>query len=122
VSAPFESIDHIQLAMPRGLEQEARGFYAGILGMAEIPKPPELRERGGVWFQSGTVALHLGADPDFRPATKAHPALRCTDYAALVRRLEKHGVVILHDERLIDGKAHCYVADPFGNRLELMQS
>ncbi|MGA8606234.1 MAG: hypothetical protein WB616_05030, partial [Candidatus Sulfotelmatobacter sp.] len=72
-SASFITIDHVQLAMPPGGEQKARDFYEGLLGMKEIPKPPELAKRGGCWFESGGVQLHLGVESDFRPAKKAHP-------------------------------------------------
>src|SRR6187551_1552795 len=68
------AIDHVQLAMPAGGEDRARAFYAGILGLAEVPKPPPLAPRGGCWFESDTVKVHLGVEPDFQPATKAHPA------------------------------------------------
>lgn len=122
LKAPFKSIDHVQLAMPRGSEGQARAFYAGVLGMSEVAKPPELRERGGVWFQSGNVFLHLGVAEDFHPATKAHPAFGCVDYAALVERLRSHRIAIALDDRLIEGRAHCYIADPFGNRLELIDA
>ncbi len=108
--------------MPPGKEDEARGFYGGLLGMTEIPKPPPLLMRGGVWFGSASVLLHLGVDPEFRGATKAHPAFRCTDYAALVERLRKSGIEIARDEHLVNGREHCYIADPFGNRLELIAS
>ncbi len=108
--------------MPRGGEERAREFYIEALGMSEIPKPPELRSRGGAWFQSGGVALHLGVDDEFRPATKAHPALRCGGYDALLQRLRSHDVEIEPDERLIEGCRHCYIADPFGNRIELVES
>ncbi|MFY9886495.1 MAG: VOC family protein [Candidatus Cybelea sp.] len=118
---PFKSIDHIQLAMPAGMESKARFFYGELLGMSEIPKPPKLAARGGVWFQSDTVFVHVGADLDFRPALKAHPAFVCSDYAALVQRLRSQGVEILDDERLADGRRHCYAADPFGNRIELIE-
>ena len=30
-------IDHVQLAMPKGREGRARGFYGEVLGMKEIP-------------------------------------------------------------------------------------
>ena len=41
------AIKHIQLAMPPGREEEARAFYAGLLGMAGVPKPAHLAARGG---------------------------------------------------------------------------
>ena len=67
-------LDHVQLAMPAGEEEAARRFYVGLLGLTEVPKPAEQRRRGGCWFEAGTVRVHLGVDPDFRPARKAHPA------------------------------------------------
>jgi hypothetical protein len=76
---PFVEIDHVQLAMPTGGEGAARHFFCDLLEMREITKPPELARRGGCWFASGEVQLHLGVEVDFRPARKAHPALRCRD-------------------------------------------
>nr|MBA3912332.1 glyoxalase [Terriglobales bacterium] len=68
---PFSAIDHVQLAMPSGAEDQARRFYRDLLGMTEIPKPPELAKNGGVWFQSGNAQIHLGVEANFRPARKA---------------------------------------------------
>jgi len=89
--------------------------------MMEVPKPPELAKRGGCWFRSGTVQLHLGVEPDFRAARKAHPALRCSDYDALVARLRAAGVEIKTDDT-IPAVRRCHVFDPFGNRIELIRS
>jgi hypothetical protein len=80
------ALDHVQLAMPPGGEAAARAFYVGVLGLVEIPKPAELEGRGGVWFGVEGVELHLGVDPDFRPARKAHPGLRVTGLPALCPR------------------------------------
>ena len=118
---PFSSIDHVQLAMPEGREDRARRFYVSVLGMSELRKPPELLSRGGVWFQSGEVFLHLGVEAEFRAAKKAHPAFRCCDYDALLQRLQSHEIVISIEKDLIERSRHCYVADPFGNRLELIE-
>jgi catechol 2,3-dioxygenase-like lactoylglutathione lyase family enzyme len=117
--APFAAIDHVQLAMPGGEEEGARRFYCDLLGMAEIPKPPKLAKRGGCWFASGAVQLHLGVEEDFRAAKKAHPALRCLDYAGLTSRLRAAGVETTEDEG-IPGVRRCHVFDPFGNRIELI--
>ncbi len=113
-------IDHVQLAMPAGREQEARAFYCGLLGIPERAKPPELARRGGVWFESASVKLHLGIEGDFRPARKAHPALLVRDLSALVARLREAGIAVVDDEAL-PGHDRVYVDDPFGNRLELME-
>jgi len=116
---PFAAIDHVQLAMPAGEEERARRFYRELLGMAEIPKPLELAKRGGCWFASGGVQLHLGVEEDFRAAKKAHPALRCHDYTGLTSRLRAAGVAAKEDES-IPGVRRCHVFDPFGNRIELI--
>jgi catechol 2,3-dioxygenase-like lactoylglutathione lyase family enzyme len=105
--------------MPRGEETAARSFYVDIVGMTEVAKPPDLAARGGCWFASGNVQLHLGVEDDFRPARKAHPALRCSDLGALARRLREHGVEV-HEDTAIPGTDRAFIADPFGNRIELI--
>lgn len=117
--APFTRIDHVQLAMPAGQEYEARRFYGEVPGLDEVAKPEALAQRGGAWFRSGGVTLHL-VDADFRAAKKAHPAFRCTDYAELLAHLAERGVTIVADDIPFEGRAHYYIADPFGNRLELI--
>src|ERR1700760_2859518 len=86
-------IDHVQVAAPAGCEPAARGFYGELLGLAELPKPPELRSRGGVWFAVGSQQLHVGVEADFAPARKAHPALRVAPHelARLAARLATAG-------------------------------
>jgi len=113
------AIDHVQLAMPPGGEDRARAFYAGILGLAEVPKPPPLAPRGGCWFESDTVKVHLGVEPDFQPATKAHPAFVVAGLRELVVRCRQDGHHVI--EEPLPGYARVYVDDPFGNRLELME-
>ena len=112
-------IDHVQLAMPIGGEDDARRFYAGLLEIPERPKPGDLAKRGGVWFENGAVKIHLGVEADFRPAQKAHPALLVRGLDALVVRLRRAGVTVTDDQ--LSGYLRVYVSDPFGNRLELME-
>ncbi|HZR66185.1 MAG TPA: VOC family protein [Terriglobales bacterium] len=119
VKPPFTSIDHVQLAMPPGREDDARAFYSGVLGMIEIAKPPELAKRGGCWFESGAVQIHLGVEKEFRPAKKAHPALKCAGYEDLVARLRREGIEVVEPDD-IPGVRRCHVHDSFGNRIELI--
>jgi catechol 2,3-dioxygenase-like lactoylglutathione lyase family enzyme len=121
VNLPFSSIDHVQLAMPGGREEKARKFYAELLGMREIPKPGELLKRGGCWFESGPVQVHLGVETEFQPAKKAHPALTCTDYDGLVAKLRAAGVEVTEPDD-IPRVRRCHMHDPFGNRIELVSA
>ncbi|MFD7164228.1 VOC family protein [Streptomyces violascens] len=114
------AVDHVQLAAPPGSEPQLRTYYADILGMTEIPKPPVLAARGGCWFQYGPVQLHLGIEEDFRPAKKAHPGLRVTSIEAYARRLEERGAKVVRDDSL-PGHRRFYSEDPVGNRLEFLE-
>ena len=107
--------------MPPGGEDRARAFYTGVLGMTEVPKPPVLAGRGGAWFGAGAAQLHLGVEHDFRPARKAHPALRVSGLAEMLDGCRAAGFDTSPGERL-DGRERAYVHDPFGNRIELIES
>jgi catechol 2,3-dioxygenase-like lactoylglutathione lyase family enzyme len=114
-------LDHVQLAAPPGCEDEARWFYSDLLGLEEIRKPEPLQARGGAWFQLGRGQLHIGVEDPFRPARKAHPALRVPPdrLDALAARLSKADVAVRWDAEL-PGVRRFYVEDPWGNRLELL--
>ena len=112
-------LHHVQLAMPSGQEEAAERFYEGLLGLPRVAKPAGLAAEGA-WFESGLLRVHLGVDPDFRPAEKAHPGLLLDGLEDLVARLETGGVSVRWDEKL-EGYRRVFVSDPFGNRIELME-
>jgi catechol 2,3-dioxygenase-like lactoylglutathione lyase family enzyme len=114
-----ERLDHVQLAMPAGGEERATVFYEGLLGIPRVLKPPELEVRGGCWFERGTLRVHLGVEADFRPARKAHPALAASGLDELCAALEAAGHPVTRTED-VPGTPQWYVADPFGNRIELL--
>jgi hypothetical protein len=118
---PFLSIAHVQLAMPAGGEDTARRFFVELCGMTEVPKPAKIAQRGGCWFRSGSVELHLGVEQDFRPALKAHPALVCGNYDALIAKLKAANVVVKEDFEIPEIR-RSHIFDPFGNRIELIAS
>jgi catechol 2,3-dioxygenase-like lactoylglutathione lyase family enzyme len=111
-------LDHVQLACPPGAEDDARAFYGELLGLREIEKPEQLRSRGGVWFDCGPHQLHLGVEEDFRPARKAHPALRVASVSELQALAERLGDVRWDED--LPGFQRFYVHDPFGNRIEVL--
>jgi catechol 2,3-dioxygenase-like lactoylglutathione lyase family enzyme len=115
-------LDHVQVSAPAGGEESARRFYGGLVGLPEIAKPASLTVRGGVWFAAGEQALHVGIDPAFRPASRAHPAFRLEDGAALdalAGRLLEAGREVDWDHDL-PGERRFYSRDPFGNRIEFL--
>jgi catechol 2,3-dioxygenase-like lactoylglutathione lyase family enzyme len=114
-------IHHVQLAMPDGEEVDAIRFYAQTLGLTQVPKPPALSPRGGVWFISGELEVHLGVEDRFRPAVKAHPAILVRGLGKIRARIEEAGYKI-SDTVQIEGFDRVYVRDPFGNRLELIEA
>ena len=114
-------VHHVQLAMPADGEDDARRFYSGLLEIPEVQKPAELAKRGGAWFETSVVRVHLGVEADFRPAKKAHPGLLVQNLDSLVMRLRDAGYVVAGAEPMA-GYNHVYVYDPFGNRLELLEA
>ncbi|WP_320237249.1 glyoxalase [Cognatiyoonia sp. IB215182] len=113
------ALDHIQLALPAGSEDDLRAFYCDYLGMVEMPKPAPLAGRGGFWARAGQLEVHFGVDPDFHPARKAHPAFIVANLDDLARDLTDAGYAITWDMALPDVK-RCFTHDPVGNRIELI--
>jgi catechol 2,3-dioxygenase-like lactoylglutathione lyase family enzyme len=117
----IDGLDHLQLAMPRGREDEARSFYGRVLGLEEIPKPEALAGRGGVWFAlPGGQQLHLGVEEPFRAAAKAHPAFVSGNLDEAARVLAEAGFSVEWDNALAPRKRF-YSTDAFGNRLEFLE-
>ncbi len=114
------ALHHVQLAIPPQSEDSARAFYAGHLDLPEVEKPKVLAARGGLWFETGTVRLHLGIEDPFHPARKAHPAFTTHDLHALRKRLIAAGIDVT-DLSALPGLTRFYASDPFGNRLEFVQ-
>jgi catechol 2,3-dioxygenase-like lactoylglutathione lyase family enzyme len=112
-------LDHVQLAMPPGGEDEAEAFYSGILGFDRIVKPAPMAARGGCWFARGATSVHLGVEEDFRPARKAHPAFVVRDLPDLEAALAGAGLAVRPNPDREPGLG-AYVDDPFGNRIELI--
>jgi catechol 2,3-dioxygenase-like lactoylglutathione lyase family enzyme len=116
----ISGIDHVAVAAPPGSEEEARRFFSGVLGLEELPKPESQRRYGGAWFACGGQQLHVGIEPEFAPANRAHPAFSVDGaerLAAVAARLSAAGVEVRWDQEL-PGTARFYASDPWGNRLE----
>lgn len=117
----IRGLDHVQVVMPLGREAEARAFYTGVLGLREVEKPASLAARGGCWFEGPDMIIHVGAEVEFAPARRAHPALLVRDLAAARAHLAGAGAPLTPDDSLPDVRRF-YTADPFGNRIEFIQA
>jgi catechol 2,3-dioxygenase-like lactoylglutathione lyase family enzyme len=117
---PVLGLDHVQVAIPIGGETQAREFYSGILGFTEIEKPAAMAERKSIWFIAGPANLHLGIEPDFHPAKRAHPAFVVDTLDEIIAACDRAGLSTRPDTSC-NGFRRIHVSDPFGNRLELMQ-
>ncbi|MEZ5186623.1 MAG: barstar family protein [Candidatus Nanopelagicales bacterium] len=117
--APDFALDHVQVAIPEGSEQDARAYWVDLVGLSEVARPTESTARSGLWLSGDALNLHLGVDPDFRPARMAHPAIMVRDYEALADRLAAAGQFIEQTGDTID-QQRFHTNDPFGNRIEFI--
>lgn len=120
MAVTIKTLDHIQLAAPKGSEEKAKAFFSDVLGFYEIDKPEELKKRGGVWFKLGSIQVHIGIEDPFIPAKKAHPAFEVECIDELKAHLTEQAIAWKDDHKL-PGAKRIYVQDPFGNRLEFLQ-
>ncbi len=73
------------------------------------------------WLRAGTCELHLGVDPDFHTAAKAHPGFVVENLNALAERLRQAGYELKPDTPIAGRRQRLFTADPFGNRIELIE-
>jgi catechol 2,3-dioxygenase-like lactoylglutathione lyase family enzyme len=114
------AIDHVQIAVPKALEAECLAFYRHLLELPEIPKPEELRARGGAWFQLPNLQMHVGVDPEPSPRSKRHVCFLVPDLARARAEVVAKGVSI-EEESVAEGLSRFFIRDPAGNRIEIGQ-
>ena len=118
----ISGLDHVLIQAPPGCEVAAQEFFGAFLGLPELPKPPVLARRGGVWFAlPDGRQLHIGVTQDFVPTEKGHVALRCTDLDALMERAATHHIQLSPDTELAPLR-RVFLRDPWCNRLEILET
>lgn len=121
-------IDHVTVVV-KDLER-SRGFYVGVLGMEEVPRPgfgfP------GLWFQAGPSQIHLIEEhEESGPAGLArstgssvsrghHFAFEVADAMQTAGALSDMGVTLAAGpKQRPDGPTQLYIHDPDGHLVEL---
>lgn len=123
MSISVVSLEHVNVRVPPALEQETKVFYGSVLGLPEIPKPPELLGNGGAWFQLGPVQLHLSRDANaLNGGSKRHICFHVAKLEEAQQHLAAAGVEIIPDDQPIPGSPRFYVRDPGGNLIEIAES
>ena len=115
----FKRLDHVQLCIPFGAEEQARGFYSAVLGLEEIEKPDALKPNGGLWFQIADIQLHIGVE-DVQGKSKRHPAFEVEGLDEIRQHLLANSVRV-KEETAVPGMSRLSFFDPFDNRIELME-
>jgi catechol 2,3-dioxygenase-like lactoylglutathione lyase family enzyme len=113
-------IDHVQIAVPRAQEAECLAFYREVFEFRELPKPEELRGRGGAWFQIGALQMHIGVDPDPSPKSKRHICFLVEELATAKANVLSRGIAI-EEESVAEGLSRFFIRDPADNRIEIGQ-
>jgi catechol 2,3-dioxygenase-like lactoylglutathione lyase family enzyme len=113
-------LDHVQICIPVGAEDEARAFYTSLLGFTEIEKPEALKANGGLWYKVGDIELHIGVENRDGYNSKSHPAFEIENIEEVRSYLEEHGVKT-YDEKPIPNVVRFSFRDPFNNRIEFLE-
>jgi catechol 2,3-dioxygenase-like lactoylglutathione lyase family enzyme len=115
----IKRLDHVQLCIPFGEEEQARQFYTEVLGLEEIEKPDALKPNGGLWFQMADIQLHIGVE-NVQGKSKRHPAFEVEGLEQIREHLIEHRVRV-KDETPVPGLNRFSFFDPFDNRIEFME-
>ncbi|ERN41509.1 lactoylglutathione lyase [Rubidibacter lacunae KORDI 51-2] len=101
--------------------ERADRFYGRVLGLPCVPRPLNF---SGVWYQIGTLQLHLIVRDDYvqplenpeKWGRNPHLALAVDDLDAARTRLFEYGYEV---KPSASGRAALFVRDPDGNIVEL---
>ena|SRR5579859_3893613 len=115
----FLKLNHVQISIPPGQEEQARKFYKNILGLEEIDKPTQLKQNGGLWFNIANIQLHLGIEEN-QNRSKRHPAFEVENIDRIKEYLINNGIKIREEIQIPNMKRFSFF-DPFDNRIELME-
>ena len=113
-------LNHVNITVQPDQLEQARKFYVEMFGFLEIPRPAILKSKG-VWFQVGNQELHILLENNlYRKKTIAHVAYEVDNLDELLKKLSDAGVKSQVSLTLNNYRRY-KLADPFGNKVELME-
>jgi catechol 2,3-dioxygenase-like lactoylglutathione lyase family enzyme len=110
-------IDHVSVLITD--VERSRRFYGELLGLKEIAKPRTF-DFVVLWFQLGDTQLHLLLKEQADTVSARHFALRVADIQAARAHFAAHGIPT-RETTPIPGADRFFIADPDGNRIEIIQ-
>lgn len=110
-------LHHLTVTVPS--QAVAREFYGDVLGLTEIPIDP-IAASDTTWFRLGDLELHVTVEPE-QPRSRRHFAVEVDDLGALRDRIAAAGGEVDDRPPLAGFSRRCFVRDPAGNRLELLE-
>jgi catechol 2,3-dioxygenase-like lactoylglutathione lyase family enzyme len=117
-------LQHVGVTFPPGGEAAIRAFYTSVIGLAEIPVPDAVADRGWIWFGTRDPGIELHFIPsDLSPdrERRHHFCLQVESLAALRARLEGDGAEVKEPGGRIPGRDRLFTRDPVGNLVELLE-
>lgn len=113
----ISQIDHCSVLITN--VERSRHFYRDILGLQEINKPRTF-DFVAIWFDLGNMHIHLLLKDKPDAISPRHFALRVAD-AAVARAYFRERDIPMQETTLIHGADRFFIADPDGNRIEIIQ-
>lgn len=126
-----ETLHHVAISVTD--LARSKDFYANVLGLEEIPRPPF--PFAGAWFRVGNRELHLivASDPTLRvgkPVTlqDGHFAIRVSSFKGAIAHLESKGCSVDSNEpgrsmrvnpSSVTGYPQIHMLDPDRNIVEI---
>ncbi len=115
------AVNHVQITIPEGCEEEARNFYCDFLGLEVVEKPEPLRKNGGFWLSIPPIQVHVGIENGVdRSKSKTHVAYEVIDSNLWREKCRKSNIEV-KEGIPIEGYHRFDIRDPFGNRIEIME-
>jgi catechol 2,3-dioxygenase-like lactoylglutathione lyase family enzyme len=117
-------LQHVAVTFPPGEDGSIRRFYGEVLGIPEMPVPPEVAHLGWIWFATTDPGVELHFVPDAvapDPQRVHHFCLQVDDLAAVRARLTAAGASVRDGRSRIEGRERAFVRDPVGNLVELLE-